>query len=132
MGLSKAEKAALIVTLCFTMSLVGYYLGFTSEDSDFSISAENKYIRVETAGSGPAPDGSGDFPGTQKNAKLNINTAGAKELTGLPGIGEVLAERIVAYRSENGYFVFADDIMNVKGIGEAKFTAIKNLITVSG
>ena len=132
MRLSKAEKAALIITLCFIALLAGYYLGFTGENSDFAISAENKYIRAENAGAGPAPDVSAGLPEAEGKTKLNINTAGADELRDLPGIGDVLAGRVIEYRSENGFFTFTDDIMNVKGIGEAKFAAIKDLITVSG
>ncbi|MGN8889362.1 ComEA family DNA-binding protein [Dysosmobacter sp. HCP28S3_G4] len=62
--------------------------------------------------------------------KLNINTAGAEELTALPGIGEVLAERIVAYRAEHGPFAAVEDIRNVQGIGEGKLAAMADRITV--
>ncbi|MFW5730864.1 MAG: ComEA family DNA-binding protein [Desulfonatronovibrionaceae bacterium] len=60
---------------------------------------------------------------------ININTASAEELTQLKGIGEVLAQRIVEYRSEFP-FENKEDIMNVTGIGEAKYQAIKDHITV--
>ena len=62
--------------------------------------------------------------------KLNINTAGAAELTALPGIGEVLAERIVAYREEHGPFAAVEDIQNVPGIGEEKLAAMADRVTV--
>lgn len=64
----------------------------------------------------------------EKSAVVNINTADTEALTALPGIGDVLAERIVAYRTENGSFEAIEDIMNVSGIGQKKFEAISELI----
>jgi competence protein ComEA len=62
--------------------------------------------------------------------KVNINTATAQELDTLPGIGETTAARIIEYRRQNGFFTAIEDIMNVSGIGEAKFNAIREIITV--
>lgn len=62
--------------------------------------------------------------------KVNINTADAEELTALPGIGEKISERIIEYRTENGLFYSIEEIMEVDGIGEAKFEAIKDMICV--
>ena len=61
---------------------------------------------------------------------VNINTANSTELETLPGIGPVLAERIVAYRQEHGAFRTIDQIKDVDGIGEATFAEIKSQITV--
>ena len=52
-------------------------------------------------------------------------------LEALPGIGEVLTQRIVDYRSENGPFKRIEDLLKVSGIGEATFDKIKDYITVS-
>lgn len=52
--------------------------------------------------------------------KVNLNTATAEELETLPGVGAVTAQRIVEYRSAHG-FARIEDLMNVKGIGQAKF-----------
>ena len=62
--------------------------------------------------------------------KVNINTASAEELDTLPGIGESLAGRIIAYREANGPFRTIEQIMEVSGIGEAKFAELKDRITV--
>lgn len=72
--------------------------------------------------------------GTNKNfkdtAKVNINTAGVEKLMTLTGIGEVMAQKIVNYREENGKFQKIEDLKNVSGIGESKFNNIKDKITI--
>ena len=62
--------------------------------------------------------------------KVNINKATAEQLMEIKGIGESYAKRIVEYRDKNGPFKKIEDIMQVQGIGEKKFEAIKDLITV--
>lgn len=62
--------------------------------------------------------------------RISINTATAKDLTTLPGIGEAMAQRIIAYRNEHGLFQTIDELRNVKGIGERKYEALENLITL--
>lgn len=59
---------------------------------------------------------------------ININTADAETLCIIPGIGEVIAERIIEYRNENGLFTDISQIMNVNGIGEKTFAKIKDFI----
>jgi competence protein ComEA len=61
---------------------------------------------------------------------ININQASKTLLMTLPGIGETTADAIILYIEENGYFDVIEDIMNVSGIGEATFEAIKDLITI--
>jgi competence protein ComEA len=63
--------------------------------------------------------------------KIDINRAEPWLLEALPGIGEVLAQRIVDYRSENGPFKRIEDLLKVSGIGPATFEQIKDFITVS-
>lgn len=62
--------------------------------------------------------------------KINLNKATQTELETLPGIGPSTAEKIIAYRKENGNFKKIEDIMNVNGIGESKYNKIKDLISV--
>ncbi|RVU54884.1 helix-hairpin-helix domain-containing protein [Anaerosphaera multitolerans] len=61
--------------------------------------------------------------------KINLNTADEGELCTLPGIGPKTAEKILKYR-ENYKFEEIEDIMNVSGIGEKKFDALKDYISV--
>jgi len=69
----------------------------------------------------------------QQNAPrlmVNINTATRTELIQVPKIGEKMAERIVDFRKANGPFRRIEDIMNVKGMGEKTFLAIRPYLTV--
>jgi competence protein ComEA len=67
---------------------------------------------------------------TNTNAELlNLNTATLEELEALPGIGPTLAQRIIDYRDQNGFYV-VEDLLNVSGIGQSTFDQIKDLVTV--
>lgn len=66
----------------------------------------------------------------QEDKLININTASAAELSQLDGIGNAYAERIVAYRDENGPFSAAGDLTAVKGIGKKKYQNIAEMIKV--
>jgi competence protein ComEA len=61
---------------------------------------------------------------------ISLNRADATQFQDLPGVGPVLAERIVAYRQANGPFQAVEDLLDVPGIGEAKLAAIRDLVTV--
>ena len=67
---------------------------------------------------------------SSKSGLININTASSVLLDTLPGIGPVLAERIINYRNANGPFSSIEDLGNVEGIGSKTLLEILNLITV--
>lgn len=75
----------------------------------------------------PPPTSSTDTSGIS-GRKININTASAAELEALPGIGPVLAQRIIDHRQANGPFGRLEDIKKVKGIGDKTFEHLKDLI----
>lgn len=62
--------------------------------------------------------------------KININTATLEELMSLKGIGDAKAEAIIEYREAHGPFKCIDDLKNVKGIGDKIFDSIKSEITI--
>jgi competence protein ComEA len=66
----------------------------------------------------------------QPSGKVNINTASAEQLTQLPGVGEKLAARIVEHRQKEGPFKTAQELMNVKGIGEKNFQKLQPYLSV--
>ena len=80
-----------------------------------------------------APGSVGSAPsvvGGATSSKVNINTASATELEELPGIGEVIAQRIIDHRTANGPFGSVDDLLDVSGIGEVTLEDVRDLVTV--
>jgi competence protein ComEA len=61
---------------------------------------------------------------------VNLNTATLEELDALPGVGPATAQKIIDYRTENGGFKSIDDLKNVSGIGDVKFAALKDAVTL--
>ena len=75
----------------------------------------------------PGP-GDADADGSVSDGLVSINLADAGELETLPGVGPVLAERIVTHRESQGRFDTVEDLLDVPGIGEAKLAALRDLI----
>jgi len=122
MALSRGEKVALALLALF---LAGLLL--------WAVRASRPGIAVQAAAAPAAVLAGGDGETSDELAPgeiVNINTASASELEKLPGIGTVLAGRIAADREANGPFTAIGDIQRVAGIGEAKFDALKDYITV--
>lgn len=67
-------------------------------------------------------------PMSSDDGGLDLNSAGATELEALPGVGPVLAQRIVTYREERGPFVVVEDLLDVPGIGETKLSQMRDAI----
>ncbi len=66
----------------------------------------------------------------EQTPKINLNTATFSQLDSLPGIGPVIAERILELRERSGPFQRIEDLLNIRGIGEKKFLQLQDLITV--
>jgi competence protein ComEA len=75
----------------------------------------------------PAP--AGPAPAAGASGPLDLNTASAEQLEALPGVGQVMAERIVAYRERQPFGSVAD-LRQVEGIGERRLAALQGLVTV--
>ena len=117
------------VTLLFAVFTLGFFLGRNGSHGsvELSVPAAMQTLPPQTTCPEPTPPETVavTFP-------IDINRADAEQLTALPGIGEVLAGRIVAYREENGSFLSTQELQNVEGIGEKRLDAILDLITVGG
>lgn len=94
------------------------------------VDGEQIAVGVPGAG-GSAPSGAnagGSSPGP--GVLVNLNTATVAQLDALPGVGPVLAQRIVDWRTTHGRFESVEQLNQVTGIGSAKFADIKPLVTV--
>lgn len=94
--------------------------------------SDGQQVLVPQAAAAGAPAAAAPAAGTAASGGglVNINTASVEELDTLQGIGPVTAQKIVDYRTANGGFSSIEEIKNVPGIGEAKFAAIRDAITV--
>lgn len=110
-----------VLTFVFAAFLVGFFAGRNINRTPVQISVLPAPTTQATEVSQPAAT----EPGI-----LDINTATAAELESLPGIGPVLAQRIVDYRTEFGNFQTVGDLANVNGIGLKKLEAILDYITI--
>lgn len=79
------------------------------------------------AGALPAGASAGDLSGV-----VNLNTASVEQLTLLPGVGESRARQIVALRKRQGSIRKAEDLLGVKGIGEASLAKMRPFLAVKG
>jgi comEA protein len=88
-------------------------------------------VWVVLLGVGSAPAFSqGSSTNASDEARVNLNTATVEQLVELPGVGQAVAARIIAYRETNGRFGKIEEVMNVRGIGEKTFLRLEPLILV--
>ncbi|MCL3818235.1 helix-hairpin-helix domain-containing protein [Aeromicrobium wangtongii] len=83
-------------------------------------------VEVAGAPAGTAPPAGGATAG----GKVNLNTATAEQLDTLPGVGPVTAQAILGWRDTNGRFGSVEDLLDVKGIGEATLAELRDLVVV--
>jgi len=101
------------------------------------LSTEREATQVVDLSSHIEPHQAGVTQALVKAARLHelglvdLNRATADQLEALPGIGAVLAQRVIAFRESAGRFRTVDDLRGVKGIGAKKFDRLKSLVTVS-
>lgn len=117
------------ILLAFTLLFVGFTCGFFLgrnglRGSDVRISA----IPNATGAAAISPS----KPSDDVTGPVNINTADVAQLSALPGIGQVIAQRIIDYRTEIGGYVAVEELLNVEGIGEHRLLQLKELVTTGG
>ena len=119
----------IIITALFIGGIGGYFLGFDLNHSliqpaSLNLEAQQSYTL--------APQELESLSANSRTERININTATKAELQTLPGVGEVLAGRIVDYRRQNGPFRTVYALTTVEGFGAKRLEAIYEIITVGG
>ncbi|MGI6013994.1 MAG: ComEA family DNA-binding protein [Oscillospiraceae bacterium] len=152
MKLRKAEWISIAVTGLFLLGLAGYQIHVRHGNNTVSIMPASDIVSMESEQSTTLNQTASDTETVEPDAEeqntmksdamssdvatsaeglVDLNTADAEQLKQLPGIGDVLAERIIAYREEHGGFSSIEEIMNVKGIAGGRFAEIKDKICVT-
>ena len=126
---NKVSVLLTVVTALFVGFTLGLFVGRNTGSGTVTLAVSPQ---MQTAPTTAATAAAVTVPEETVSFPVNINTADADTLTALPGIGRVLAERILAYRQQNGSFRAIEEITKVEGIGEKKAEAILDLITVGG
>lgn len=129
----QAISLLVAVTLLFAGFTAGYFLGRSHGAGEIQIAVPVAMLTEpvqteqaeETVPSSEETQPAVTFP-------IDLNTAGETELTALPGIGPVLAQRILDYRRENGDFQAVEELLNVSGIGEKRLESIWDLVIIGG
>lgn len=138
---NKGSLALFGVTAAAVIFVSGFFLGRWVKPSGIAAVMHTSPVPASTGtGFSTSPPATTVSPSAQsptsppvtQTLPVNINTADVQALDGLPGIGPVLAQRIVDYRNEYGPFTTPEEIGNVPGIGEKKLAAILDFITVGG
>jgi competence protein ComEA len=144
-GLIPLKNKQAMVLLCVTLLFAGFTLGFltgrTTASGDVIITqripeteAPSRNLPAIAATAPSAPEAATNPSPTETSQQIpgliNINTAGVSQLDTLPGIGPVLAQRIIDYREANGPFSSISQLTLVEGIGAKRLEAILDLITI--
>lgn len=119
-----------VLTLVFAAFTLGFFLGRNPVSGTVTVSVPSSLQTTPPETTQPTILPTETTPAV--TFPININTATQDTLMALPGIGEVLAQRILAYREENGPFANVEGLMNVKGIGQTRMEEILPLITTGG
>ncbi|SIQ28896.1 ComE operon protein 1 [Corynebacterium afermentans subsp. afermentans] len=94
---------------------------------------DGQQIHVQAIGATPPAGGASQAGGAEgaapaESGTVSLNSASASELTALPGVGEATAAAIVAHRETNGPFTAVEQLTDVRGIGPAKFEAMRDMV----
>ncbi len=129
------KKHALTLWICLTLIFAaftaGYFLGRNHSPAPVQLSVPERLLTTPATQPTTQPEATEETQPTV-SFPLELNTATAEELTALPGIGPVLAQRIVSYRESNGAFQAVEELLNVEGIGEKRMESIAELLTIGG
>ena len=120
----------LFLTIVFAAFSLGFFWGRNQHRDGISVMLSEQFLTeptLQTENNTQIPEET-----TAISFPISINQAGKEEIMALPGIGDVLAERIVVYRQEHGGFSSVEELLNVEGLGKKRLEEILDLIIIGG
>ena len=118
--MKKANWLLIGLTCIFLCLMLGIFIGRNLTDNYISINASDSTAPEYPTGNEPS------------DGKIDLNSATLEQLQLLPGIGETIAKRILAYRDQIGSFTSISDLLDVNGIGSAKYKELEPYVKVGG
>lgn len=126
MSQNRISELVFLVILAAGTFVLGYLTGMNQHSAEVHVSqvvAEQKQVQDAEISEEAVQS---------EDGCIDLNTADIALLDTLPGVGSALAERIIEYRDAVGGFTSKEQIKNVSGIGEKKYSEIETLIMVGG
>lgn len=120
--MQKSPLLLIVITLVFISLIVGVFIGRNTAGLRITLNPSSGNQFAEE----------GHTQNSEEIGKVNINTAGVKQLTLLPGIGLTKAENIISFREEYGRFTRIEDLIYVDGFSYAIIEDLRPYITVGG
>jgi competence protein ComEA len=138
--ITKPERVALLITWTLLIFIGGVFFGRSTQQGVITVSTASE-AAVQTSETAEAVSeqvsqnesteaAPVESTETTETERLNLNKATLEQLEELPGVGPVLAQRILDYREEFGGFIVVEELLEVDGIGDKTYESIKNLVDV--
>ncbi len=118
--MKKQQWILLGITAVFLCLIIGIFVGRNLTGAYIPV---NKVISTDTTDTNNTTQ--------PQDGKIDLNTANLQQLQLIPGVGEVIAQRILDYRTDQGGFQAVEELLNVSGIGEKKFEQIKQYVKIA-
>lgn len=130
MKLEKSQWILMILSVLFVTFTLAFFIGRNSVSTVITTQSMAQPLPVQTSTAEHDDVPAQETVQIIEHPRVDLNTATQEELEDLPGIGPKLAERIIAWREENGSFLSVEQLLDIDGIAEGKLEDMKDFVYV--